>query len=147
MEVNVKGVYFGDSSVYECTSAVFLKLSIKMTLGNSDNGETNGVLLLKKNIFDLKASDCCPFPVICLKVKDNEFKKLRELLSLEEKGVNFNSRSKNLGEAWILIYYKFATFEVPKFLATNYIEKQNCLGLKELHQLIRLSAKKLLYPY
>ena len=85
-----------------------------MTLSNSDNGETKSVLIRKKNIFDLKASDCCPFPVICLKVKDNECRKFRELLSLEEKGVNFNSLSKNLGEAWILIYYKFATFEVPK---------------------------------
>ena len=142
MEVNVEGVYFGDGSVYECTSAVFSKLNIKMTFGNSDDGETKSVLILKKDIIDLKASECCPFPVICLKLKDNECKKLGELLSLEEKGVNFNSRSKNLGEAWMRIYYNFATFEVPKFLATNYIEKKNFFGEEELHQLVRLPANK-----
>ena len=135
------GVYFGDSSVYDCTTAVSSKLSIKMTFSNSDNGETKSVLILKKNIIDLKASECSPFPVICLKVKDQECHKISEQLTLEE---NFNSRSKNAVEAWILVYYNFATFEVPNYLATNCIWKKNVLGVMEMSQFIKLPIMKIM---
>ena len=134
MEVNVDGVYFGDSSVYQCTYANFSKLSISMTFSNSENGETKKILVMKKNIIDLKASEGDAFPVISLKLKDKECQKIKELLKLEEKGVNFNSRSKNMKEVRMHIFYNFTSFAVPKFLASNYIEQHNFMSSEEFVQ-------------
>ena len=136
MEVNVEGVYFGDSSVYHCTTATFSKHSIKMTLSN--DGQTENVLILKKNIIDLKASEPVPFPVICLKLKDQACQKIAEVL-----GVNLNSLSKDKTEVWILIYYKFISLEVPKFLTANYIDRKNVLSCEKMVKFIELPHIKM----
>ena len=139
MEVNVEGVHVGNSSVYHCTSAIFSKHSIKMTLSKPDDGQTENVLILKKNIVDLKSSELGPFPVICIKLKDKVCQKIAELL-----GVKFNSRSKDMTEVWMLIYYNFTSFEVPQFLVSNYIEKMNMLPFEELRKFIKLSFIKIM---
>ena len=88
MEVNIEGVYVGNSEVYHCTTAIISKHSIKMTLNKPEpyDNQKEDILILKKNILELKASKLCPFPVICLKLKDQVCKKIGELL-----GVKFES--------------------------------------------------------
>ena len=102
-----------------------------MTIRKCDDGQTENILILKKNIIDIKASGPCAFPYICLKLKDHVCQKIAELL-----GVNFNSRSKDKTEVWMIIYYNFTSFEVPMFLATNYIEKTNFLPGQEMTKFI-----------
>ena len=139
MEVNVEGVYVGNSEVYHCTTAIFSKQSIKMTLNKPEpnDDQKEDILILKKHIVELKASKLCPFPVICLKLKDQVCQKIRELL-----GVKFNSRSKDMAEVWMLIYYNFTSFEVPKFLASNYIDKKHFLPFEEMTKFIKLPPIK-----
>ena len=132
MEVQVEGVYFGDSPVYDCSTATFSKRSIKMTLSRPGDCLTKTVLILKKNILDLKALKLCPVPVIFLKLKDLVCQEIGELLKLDEIGVKFNSRSKDMAEVWMLIFYNFTTFEAPKFLASNYMEKKDIVPPEEI---------------
>ena len=73
-----------------------------MTLSRPGDCLTETVLILKKNILDLKASKLCPVPVICLKLKALVCQEI-ELLKLDEIGVKFNSRSKDMAEVWMLI--------------------------------------------
>ena len=144
MEVQVKGVYFGDSPVYHCSTATFSKCSIKMTLSRPGDCLTETVLILKKNILDIKASKLCPVPVICLKLKDLVCQEIGELLKLDEIGVKFNSRSKDMTEVWMLIYYNFTTFEAPKFLASNYIEKKDIVPFEEMKKFIKFPPGKMI---
>lgn len=148
MEVNVDGVYFGSSNIYLCNSAIFSKLSLKLTLSNNGNVSNKKLLIMKKNIIDLKAPQQCPTPFICLKLKDTVCQEIRSLLELDKIGVKFNSRSKDEKEVWMIIFYHFTNFEVPRFLASNYILQKNFLPYEEHEDFLRLrtsEAKRMLW--
>ena len=138
MEITVDGVYFGSSEHYLCSSATISRLSIKLSLSSGNgNGNNKSLLIMKKHIIDLKAPQQCPTPFICLKLKDTICQQIRELLELDKVGVNFNSRSTDEREVWMIFFYHFNNFDVPKFLASHYILKKNFLSHEEQKDFLR----------
>lgn len=141
MEVLVDGVYFGNSEIYLCNSAILSKFNVKLTLTNSFTVNTKEILIKKKHIINLKAPTQSPTAFICFKLKDIVCQEISELLEFDKIGVKFNSRSTDETEVWMIIFYHFTNFEVPRFLASNYILQKNYMPYEDqAHFLCRLTS-------